>query len=265
MKKKFGICLIILFALFISNTSYSLSSNSNNTTGSSVNYQNLSETIIALDITRKKYLSDLPEQSKLLKKEYSIFIDYLSFQIDHYCTIISKNYGEEVIHELPCSLNNIQEMNMGDYKTSEEKIESLDNDFMAALGEFDEMLLIEDEKIAQISQTDENEGAYNNSQGGSSNGSSNSNETNDDSTQDNEKNKTGNKANKNNSNMNSSSKGRNKKSDNKDYQRKKLDEIDDDIVARQLKEAAEKETNLELKEKLWDEYYKYKKKIAGKK
>jgi hypothetical protein len=36
------------------------------------------------------------------------------------------------------------------------------------------------------------------------------------------------------------------------------DGIDDDIVARQLREAAEKETDPELRKKLWDEYRKYK-------
>jgi hypothetical protein len=36
------------------------------------------------------------------------------------------------------------------------------------------------------------------------------------------------------------------------------DETDDDIVARQLREAAEKETDPELKEKLWKEYEDYK-------
>lgn len=264
MKKKFSIYLIVLFSLFMNTISYSLSSNSNKTTDLSDNYQNLSETIHALDITRKKYLIDLPRQSKSLKKEYSIFIDYLSFQINYYCTKVSKNYGDEFIRDLPCSLNNIQELNKDNYQTSEEKIESLDNDFMAALGEFDEMLLIEDEKIAQISKMLENEGTYNNSQSGSSNRSS-TNDTNDDSKHDKEENKKGNKANKNNSKMNSSSKGRHKQSGNKEYQRKKLDEIDDDIVARQLKEAAEKETNADLKEKLWDEYYRYKKTIADKK
>ena len=37
------------------------------------------------------------------------------------------------------------------------------------------------------------------------------------------------------------------------------DRQDDDIVARQLREAAEKETDPELKEKLWKEYEAYKK------
>jgi hypothetical protein len=38
---------------------------------------------------------------------------------------------------------------------------------------------------------------------------------------------------------------------------------DDDIVARQLREAAERETDPALKEKLWDEYRKYKQGSRG--
>jgi hypothetical protein len=33
---------------------------------------------------------------------------------------------------------------------------------------------------------------------------------------------------------------------------------DDDVVARQLREAAEKESDPELREKLWEEYRRYK-------
>ncbi len=36
------------------------------------------------------------------------------------------------------------------------------------------------------------------------------------------------------------------------------DGSDDDVVARQLREAAERETDPELKEKLWEEYRRYK-------
>ena len=36
---------------------------------------------------------------------------------------------------------------------------------------------------------------------------------------------------------------------------------DDDVVARQIREAAEKETDPELKEKLWKEYIEYKKNV----
>ena len=40
--------------------------------------------------------------------------------------------------------------------------------------------------------------------------------------------------------------------------KEELETRDDDIVARQLREAAEKETDPELKKKLWEEYHKYK-------
>ena len=36
------------------------------------------------------------------------------------------------------------------------------------------------------------------------------------------------------------------------------DAKDDDVIARQLREAAENETDPELKEKLWEEYRRYK-------
>jgi chorismate mutase len=39
---------------------------------------------------------------------------------------------------------------------------------------------------------------------------------------------------------------------------------DDDVIARQIREAAEKETDPELKEKLWKEYIEYKKNVQGK-
>ena len=42
------------------------------------------------------------------------------------------------------------------------------------------------------------------------------------------------------------------------------DGSDDDIVARQLREAAEKEPDPELREKLWDEYRRYKYGTDGK-
>jgi len=42
------------------------------------------------------------------------------------------------------------------------------------------------------------------------------------------------------------------------------DGSDDDVVARQLREAAMKETDPKLRERLWDEYRKYKKGVVGK-
>ncbi|MGB5991066.1 MAG: hypothetical protein WBG61_01960, partial [Desulfobacterales bacterium] len=45
------------------------------------------------------------------------------------------------------------------------------------------------------------------------------------------------------------------------HPKNRYDSKDDDIVARQLREAAEKESDPELKEKLWKEYEQYKKNV----
>ncbi len=42
------------------------------------------------------------------------------------------------------------------------------------------------------------------------------------------------------------------------------DGSDDDVVARRLRQAAEQETDPELKEKLWQEYIDYKRNAQGK-
>jgi hypothetical protein len=41
--------------------------------------------------------------------------------------------------------------------------------------------------------------------------------------------------------------------------------VDDDIIARRLRRAAENETDPELREKLWDEYRDYKENTKGSK
>ena len=230
------------------------------------NYQTLKESIQALDITRNKFqkkLSNLDQiQDKTLHKEYSVFIEYLSFRINDYCSQIAELVNGNLPDELPCSVNTnyIQQADKSQYVTGEEKIQSLDNELMNALGDFDEMLLKEDEMIAQTSRNTSagkaSSSSGQNSSGGQQKGKQSENkqeneseEKSEESAQDNQKSKNNNEA---------RGKGKNKGDGSKQYKRKKLDKIDDDIVSRQLKEAAENETNPELKEKLWDEYYKYK-------
>lgn len=233
------------------------------------NYQTLIESIQALDITRTKFKEKLLSinqfQNQSLHHEYSVFIEYLSFRIKKYCSQISQSYNENLFDDLPCHLNNKsrQQYDKSQYVTSEEKIQSLDEELMNSLGDFDEMLLKEEQMIAQTQKsrkTTANEGSasgentadgqkgqsYKNEQG-----NNNSQEESYESTQNNEQSE-------NNEKSGGKGKGKTKGDGSKKYKRMKLDKIDDDIVARQLKEAAEKETNPDLKEKLWDEYYKYK-------
>ncbi|MCW8932110.1 MAG: hypothetical protein OQL19_17995 [Gammaproteobacteria bacterium] len=264
MKGKIIICKVTWFVTFIfimvaSHTAHSINQPNNN-------YQALSENIQALDTTRRKTqeaLSNLDlnqDKSTLLhnQKEYSVFIEYLSHRINEYCTQIAEQYGEKFLKDLPCSKNGTlsKPLDNNTYVTSDEKVESLDDELMNALGDFDEMLLEEDEKIAQTSQTRMTEQASSSASG--SEKSSDNNEQNESRSKNESENR---KSSTTQSNSKSSrqSKGKGKQSSSsREYKRKKLDNIDDDIVSRQLKEAAEKETDPELKEKLWDEYYRYK-------
>lgn len=241
MIKKIILFSALIFAIGINTIIYS--SESKPTSAANT----LSDIITALDTTRSKYHNKLlSPTSKILQKEYLIFIDYLSFQINDYCNELIKQYGTDSVKDLPCSLNKLENNKQ---QTSEEMIASLDEELMGTLGDFDEMLLVEDEKISQLSQQSSKQNKSDSQSGGSStNGSSSS-----------SKNKQSNNQQK----YNSTSGNRNSKQKNNNIQRRKLDEIDDDIVARQLKEAAEKEQNLDLQEKLWDEYYKYKKSIIN--
>ncbi len=247
MDIKQNICLLLLLVLF-NNSAYSL-------TQSKQSYQTLKETIQALDVTKNKSKSKLLSldqyRDKSLYNEYSVFIEYLSFRIKENCLKIEEYYGIKHLSELPCNLikNKKQQLDNNKYKTEDEKIQSLDDELMTALGEFDDMLLKEEEAIAQSSRqnsTDEgtSKASYNSGLDGKGalNQNQNRNET------------TG-------SIIDKSKNSKSKAKQTKKYKKNKLDKINDDIVARQLKEAAESEKDPVLKEKLWQEYYKYKQKM----
>jgi len=245
-----NIMLIILF-LSIHQRAFAIHSNAPHS------YKNLSDTIIALDSTRVNYQKDVLLQTQSLKQEYKIFINYLSLQISDYCTQIIDLYGEQSLINLPCSKNDAAIL-VDNYQTSEEKVESLEDEFMTAMGDFDEMLLVEDEKIAQIHQKKEADSGQSGSGRQGNNSSEHQSSTNNEFSNEDQLN------NQQEYPKESRSKGgNNKQSNKKNKQRRGLDKMDDDIVARQLKEAAEKERDPQLKEKLWNEYYKYKQNMGS--
>ena len=276
--------IVILFLLILNISCANIAFSSTNTSPKSL--QSLRETIVALDVTRTKSQQTLKQlyvtQDVSLKKdikEYTVFIEYLSYQIINYCQQINEQYGSRAVADLPCEnqMNYSQSVDSiidtKEVKTSEEQVSALENELMNSMGEFDEMLLKEDEQLAQVSkkQTSGNsskKGKYSQAKDGSS-GNNNKIAEADQENQENEGNgenqesQTGEQQSEKNKVSKSSGSGKGKQKTtgkNQSRERRKLDEIDDDIVARQLKEAAEKETDPQLKEKLWDEYYRYKKK-----
>jgi len=138
-------------------------------------------------------------------------------------------------------INPFEIINKNDFQTSEEKISNFDDKLILSLGEFDEMLLIENEKITE--KKDDNGGIKN------AHSQKKYKQLKGIGTKNNDNNK---------QSDNDISKNASRKDKNKPGKRERLDKIRDDVVSRQLKEAAENEKNPELKEKLWNEYYKYK-------
>ena len=266
MKMKLVICITLLFVTLVINSNvYSLNQ-------SKESFQNLKESIQALDITRdksQKKLFTLDQfQDQSLHNEYSVFIEYLSFRIKKYCSQISQLYGENLLKGLPCQFNKSQNQKLDEnnYVTAEEQVQSLDDELLNALGNFDEMLLEEHEKIAQTqtsinkTSSDQNSSAGKNASN-QENSSAEEKASNNQSKQASEKTQSQDGKNNKEKNKQNQTQSKYKSKEDKQYKRKKIDINDDDIVARQLKEAAENENDPELKEKLWDEYYKYKKNI----
>ena len=276
--------LLLILNISCLNSAFSLPQNT-----SLRSLDSLKETIVALDVTRTKSAQKISQlntmQDMSLKKdirEYHIFIEYLSYQIIHYCQKIRDQYGSQAIAGLPCIFqeNYLQgvksEIDDKELTTAEEQVSSLEDELMNSLGDFDEMLLKEEEHLAQVSRKQSSSSSSNQSKHSqaknSSSSSANEQEAQDvQETQGSEENQENERSQETRAGKQQS--GKYQKSQNsgsgqgkqntsgkyKSRERRKLDEIDDDIVARQLKEAAEKETDPQLKEKLWDEYYRYKK------
>lgn len=288
MNNEKTIAYLLLLVLNISfiNIAYSLSASNN----SLQSLESLQETVTALDVTRSKSqirLQNLKSMQNMTHnkevREYQIFIEYLSYQIFEYCQKIIEQFGSQAITNLPCenfgnSLLNTQSKKMNESKTPEQELSSLENELMESLGEFDEMLLQEDEQLAQVTRKAGNSSRSSKNSGKSQSGSETSGQHSREHSEKEQENKTEQSGNKNGTEgqyeqepggkqrSENSGSGRGKQKTSGKYQskeRRRLDEIDDDIVARQLKEAAEKETDPDLKEKLWDEYYRYKKKTLA--
>ncbi len=285
MKNQFFLSVLIIIS-FSLNIQIATARPQNN-----FSYQSLKETILALDHTRTKSQKEIKRlrnnppsvYNKKQVNEFTVFYEYLSYQINEYCKQIGTDYGQNKLQDLPCDnsyanqamLNSENYSEQKELKTASEQINELEDEFMVSLGNFDEMLLKEEQEISRTSrkkikdsasQTNKNsKGSISSYQGVEASdkkntGKNQSSET----SQNQEKNKAQQAREKQNRGKGygmgrahkNQSANNNKTSD---TEKRKLDEINDDIVARQLKEAAEKETDPQLKEKLWQEYYRYKK------
>ncbi len=230
---------------------------------------NLRDTILILDRATTNSIKQLQEnqedQSELETKEFRSFIAYLSGRIDFYCQELERSLPPVDTSDLPCNPSGSTQLTSSDIlssemivETKEDEIAKFDESLDSALGQFDEMLLKEQEEISsqQASQRTKEVGKSATTAGSFGESGQAGNEQ-----QDNASEKTA-SANQNNEPAGATGKGTgtttNQTSNTSPKKRHPSMEVDDDIVARQLREAAEKETDPEIKEKLWEEYRKYK-------
>jgi hypothetical protein len=239
----------------------------------------LKKTIESLDKTRKAvfeqyFMAGSAQNTATSREEAMLFIAYLEGRLTHYCELLYMSGGPQSLEGLPCT--SVGQGESGDPRfesvpdfsgqTSQEKTASLEEEFTAALGEFDDMLLEEQEKVAaQIPRQRESGGGNQGQESASSEGMP---ETGGDSgageqppgsrSGERESGQSGASAERGVSSE-GAGQGRTENSQMEPTRGTKEMPDDDDVVARQLREAAEQEKDPEVKEKLWEEYRKYKK------
>jgi hypothetical protein len=258
----------------------------------------LRQSVIALDHARRRAVDDLnqKQQHTILneqeRRDYKKFITFLSAKIGEYCHQLISEQGESATAGLPCPAGGqaLFDTQTDPISTSNEQIAELDKILAESLGQFDESLLKEDERLAARQPRDREtgygsiEGQGNSSGGqyggqgevsGEAQGNSRTTETSGIEGQASEEaGATGSGTEMGDSTTGSGDrtgavpgKGAEAGTGHGSEQsgettaqvgRQELETGYDDIVARQLREAAEKETDPELKKKLWEEYRKYK-------
>lgn len=238
----------------------------------------LKKTILSLDKTRKtvfeQYFMVGSEQNTATSREEALlFIAYLEGRIAEYCKALYLSGGPQSLDGLPCTSGGQGESgdprfeSVPDFsgQTSQEKVVALEEEFTTALGEFDDMLLKEQEKVAAQIPRQRESGGGNQGQGstgregtpesGSESGAREQVEGN--RSGDSESDRGGSSAEQGTSSE-GAGQGRTENSQKEPTRGSRDMSDDDDVVARQLREAAEQETDPEVKEKLWEEYRKYK-------
>ncbi len=258
----------------------------------------LRQSVLALDSAWDRARNDLEQkmQAGVLGEaelsDYARFITFLSDRIQLYCRELAALGGPSAVLDLPCPDEGSPGMGLpaATAPTTGEQVARLDDSFARALGEFDEMLLKEEQRIASRSPRQRETGGEGGSGrygGGSAAGGSAGTVPG----REGEGAQAGAEAQQGSRDAGGTADGdaggttaagreqsggsrtggdagatgggegagndRTVKADDRGGAMPPIQSGYDDIVARQLREAAEKETDPELKEKLWEEYRRY--------
>ena len=208
--------------------------------------------------------------------DYAAYVARLQRRVFEDCQVVLSS-GSNAPEDLPCPtfvppVTQSADIAMEAERTPEEQVAALDEMLMAGLGEYDERLLREQERIKAAAPNNNSgsgdgtggeggDGMGGDGEGDSENGaegaaggqSQNSGGTAGDNSE------AGSTGGQPRGGAVDSSGGAGDGGNDSDQPADIGNGSDDDVVARQLREAAEKETDPELKAKLWEEYRRYKK------
>ena len=212
--------------------------------------------------------------------DYAAYVARLQRRVFEDCQAVLSS-GSTVPEDLPCpkfvpAVTQSADIVTQAERTAEEQVAALDEMLMAGLGEYDERLLREQERIKAATPNDNSgsggDGGGMGGEGGDGSGDGSGDGDASNSTDGEADGQSGNNsggAAGNNSESGTtggqpqggavdSSEGSGDTGSDSEQPADVGDGSDDDVVARQLREAAENETDPELKAKLWDEYRRYK-------
>ena len=255
----------------------------------------LRKSVLALDSAWTRALKDLQQkkQGGTLQssdtKDYAKFINYLSGRINEYCRQLRLEGGPQAVTDLPCPDESAlsAEEKLSFTPSTTQQVAELDQELTKALGDFDQQLLSEEERLASRQPagreygsvpahgggtgTGRGAGSGQNGSGGlsgqggqpgtggQSTGAASGGNSQGGSQGTGTDNSGGSYSGQGGQTSSGGAGAGAGKPGTQDQQpgRSQIEEGYDDIVARQLREAAEKETDPELKKKLWEEYRKY--------
>ncbi|MFW2440472.1 MAG: hypothetical protein ACN4GR_14010 [Arenicellales bacterium] len=196
------------------------------------------------------------------KADFKIWIRQLEDRVAENCLAVSARSTVSLPVDPPCEkilagYSVPADIDIKSESTGQEKTDRMIEQLNGSLGEFDERLLREQDRVKSKRPAAETGAAGDSAGGGSDGDEAEEGNATDDSGQK----KAGDKQTEQDRQPADSESGAPSKSSSEHKSTAPKDIPDgrnDDVVARQLREAAEKETDPELKKKLWDEYRRYK-------
>jgi len=219
--------------------------------------------IAARDRMRQEYTS-LFSAGRLNHRESSDFSAYLAqldLRIAQQCLEIAGSYPRDELEWLPCRAETVPDRlsaRLASERTTQEELAALDASLASELAEFDEKLLIEQQKAAAKTARSSEATAGEGGEGGDASGRDGAAGTGVEGREGKGVREAGDETFADQRRGAGGGVKAERRAGGKAAPEDIAEGSDDDVVARQLREAAQKESDPELKRRLWDEYRRYK-------